>query len=84
MTAVALAVVSVWVLLCGSAYLSRIAARRSRRASAGIAVLVYAILAVAVLGWFGLTGTGGLAIGGMLVPLAAAVAIAMAPYRAGA
>ncbi len=81
MTAVTLAVIAVWMLLCGSAYVSRFAARRSRRASVGITALFYIVLAAAVLGWFGLTATGFLAISGMVVPFAAALALAMAPRR---
>ena len=75
MAFVAAAVVAVWVVLFGAAYLARVVGGLSRGRSAAVVVGSYLGLAVLALGWFGLNQTGLLGVAGMALPCAAALAV---------
>ncbi len=78
MITIVMAIAIVWAALLGAAYISRVALRRSKQASAAFVVAIYAMLSAAVLSWYGLGSVGFLSVTGMLVPCLAAVVVVYA------
>ena len=68
-------IAAAWGALLGIAYLTRFTLRMSRRRSVIAIVGGYLALSVMALAWLGLTRSGGLGVFGMLLPLAAAIAL---------
>ena len=75
------AVVVVWVLLFGAAYLARTVGGLSKRRSAAVVVVSYLGLSALALAWFGLNRTGLLSVSGMLLPCVAALGMISYPTR---
>jgi hypothetical protein len=71
------AIVVVWIVIFGAAYLSRVVGRLSRRSSVAIVTCSYFALSAFALLWFGLNWDGFLGIFGMLMPYAAGIGIVM-------
>ena len=75
------AVVFVWVVLFGVAYLARVVGGLSKERSAAAVVGGYLGLSALALAWFGLNQTGLLSVAGMLLPCAAALGMIAYPAR---
>ena len=75
------AVVVVWVVLFGAAYLARTTGGLSRGRSAAVVIASYLGLSALALAWFGLNRTGLLGVAGMLLPCAAALGMVAHPTR---
>lgn len=75
------AVVVVWVVLFGAAYLARVAGGLSKGRSAVVVVGSYLGLSALALSWFGLNRTGLLSVTGMLLPCAAALGMVAYPSK---
>ena len=75
------AIVVVWVVLFGAAYLARMAGGLSKGRSAAIVIGSYLGLSALALAWFGLNRTGLLSVTGMLMPCVAALGMVAYPTR---
>lgn len=75
------AVVVVWVVLFGVAYLARMVGGLSKGRSAVAVVGGYLGLSALALAWFGLNRTGLLSVTGMLLPCVAALGMIAYPAR---
>jgi lysylphosphatidylglycerol synthetase-like protein (DUF2156 family) len=71
------AIVVVWIVIFGAAYLSRAVGGLSRRSSVAIVTCSYFALSTLALLWFGLNWAGFLGIFGMLMPYAAGTGVVM-------
>ena len=71
------AIVVVWIVIFGAAYLSRVVGGLSRRSSVAIVTCSYFALSTLALLWFGLNWAGFLGIFGMLMPYAAGIGVVM-------
>ena len=77
----AIAIVAVWVVLFGAAYLARRVGGLSKRRSAAIVMGSYLGLSALALAWFGLNRTGLLGVTGMLLPCVAGLGMVAYPTR---
>ena len=75
------AIVVVWVVLFGAAYLARVAGGLSKKRSAAVVMGSYLGLSALALAWFGLNRTGLLSVSGMLLPCVAALGMIVYPTR---
>lgn len=75
------AVVVVWLVLFGAAYLARIMGGLGKGRSAAVVIGSYLGLSALALAWFGLNRTGLLGVAGMLLPCAAALGTIAYPTR---
>ena len=75
------AVVVVWVVLFGAAYLARKVGGLSKGRSAAVVMGSYLGLSALALAWLGLNRTGLLSVTGMLLPCAAALGMVAYPIR---
>lgn len=76
-----IAIVVVWVVLFGAAYLTRMVGGLSKGRSAAIVMGGYLGLSALALAWFGLNRTGLLSVTGMLLPCVAALGMIAYPVR---
>ena len=82
MTAIVMtAVIVVWVVLFGAAYLARMVGGLSKGRSAVVVIGGYLGLGALALAWFGLNRTGLLSVTGMLLPCIAALGMVAYPTR---
>ena len=75
------AVVVVWAVLFGAAYLARMVGGLSKKRSAAAVVGSYLGLSALALAWFGLNRTGLLSMTGMLLPCVAALGMIAYPAK---
>ncbi len=78
---VILAIVGVWCVLFGAAYLCRVAAGLSRTASIAILTACYLTLSGVALVWFGFDRSGFLGVFGMSLPYVVATLLVLPPPR---
>ena len=71
------AIIVVWSVLLGSAYLSRIIAGFGKRSSVLAVTAGYAALSLLAVAWLGFNRAGLLGAFGMLLPYAAAIGVVM-------
>lgn len=76
-----IAIIVVWVVLFGTAYLARMVGGLSKGRSAAIVVGSYLGLSALALAWFGLNRTGLSGATGMLLPCVAALGMIAYPIR---
>ena len=76
-----IAIVVVWVVLFGAAYLTRMVGGLSKERAAAIVVGSYLGLSALTLAWFGLNRTGLLSVIGMLLPCVAVLGMVAYPTR---
>ena len=81
MSVIVVAIVIVWSVLFGGAYLARVIARVSQRSSIAIITGLYLALCAVALSWLGLDWRGFASIAGMLVPYAISIGVILLPFR---